>query len=88
AASERFKGKSQSAMTLAAPAGVEADRLVVVGLGSEKDRGKIDWTTLGGYTAGRTSGRAACAVMALPGLEASARDLADFCVGARLRNYS
>ncbi|GJE28096.1 leucyl aminopeptidase [Methylobacterium organophilum] len=88
AASERFKGKSQSAMTLAAPAGVEADRLVVVGLGAEKDRAKIDWTLLGGFTAGKVAGRDARAVLDWPGIAASARDLADFSLGARLRAYS
>ena len=33
------------------------DRLVVIGLGSEKDRAKIDWPALGGFTASKVSGR-------------------------------
>lgn len=88
AASERFKGKSQSAMTLAVPSGVEADRLVVIGLGSDKDRSKIDWTTLGGFTTGKVSGRAARIVLDWPGIDAKADDIADFTTGARLRSYS
>ncbi|TXN23867.1 leucyl aminopeptidase [Methylobacterium sp. WL9] len=88
AASERFKGKSQSALTLPAPAGVEADRLVVIGLGSEKDRAKIDYVTLGGFTAGKVSGRTARVAIDWPGSEASAQDIADFTLGARLRSYS
>ena len=88
AASERFKGKTSSALSLPAPAGVEADRLVVVGLGSEKDRAKIDWTTLGGFTAGKVSGRSARALLDWPGIDASVRDLADFSLGARLRAYA
>ena len=88
AASERFKGKSQSALVLPAPAGVEADRLVVIGLGSEKDRAKIDWTTLGGFTAGKVSGRTARVAIDWPGIEANPRDVADFALGARLRSYA
>ncbi|MBE7199000.1 MAG: leucyl aminopeptidase, partial [Parafilimonas terrae] len=57
AASEKFKGRSLSAMVLPAPAGVSADRLVVVGLGSESDRGKIDFPALGGFTAAKVTGR-------------------------------
>ena len=88
AASERFKGKAQSGLSLPAPAGVEADRLVVVGLGSEKDRAKLDWTTLGGFTAGRVGTRSARVVLDWPGFSGSARDIADFSLGARLRGYS
>ncbi|MGU3537143.1 leucyl aminopeptidase [Methylobacterium sp. A54F] len=88
AASERFKGRSLSAMTLAAPAGIDADRLVVAGLGSEKDRAKIDWTVLGGFTGGKVSGRSARVVLDAPGLTVSALNAADFALGARLRAYS
>ena len=88
AASERFKGKSQSALSLPAPAGVEADRLVVIGLGSEKDRGEIDWTTLGGFAAGKVGGRTARVVLDWSGIAATPRDVADFSLGARLRSYS
>jgi len=88
AASERFKGKAQSALVLPAPAGVEADRLVVVGLGAEKDRAKLDWTTLGGFTAGKVSGREARVLLDWPGIAASPRDIADLTLGARLRSYS
>ncbi len=88
AASERFKGKSQSAMTLAVPAGIDADRLVVIGLGSENDRAKIDWTILGGYTTGKVSGRTARVLLDWPGLAAAPADIGDFATGARLRSYS
>ena len=87
AASERFKGKAQSALVLPTPAGVEADRLVVIGLGSEKDRAKIDWTVLGGFTAGKVGGRTAKVVLDWAGFAGSARDAADFTLGARLRSY-
>ncbi|MBD8908774.1 leucyl aminopeptidase [Methylorubrum zatmanii] len=87
AASERFKGKSQTALSLPAPAGVEADRLVVIGLGSEKDRAKTDWTTLGGFTAGKVGARSARVLLDWPGFAGNARDVADFTLGARLRSY-
>jgi leucyl aminopeptidase len=87
AASERFKGKAQSALALPAPAGVEADRLVVIGLGSEKDRAKTDWTVLGGFTAGKVGARESRIVLDWPGFAGSARDMADFTLGARLRHY-
>ncbi len=88
ASSERFKGKAQSALSIPAPANVEADRLVVIGLGSEKDRAKLDWTTLGGFTAGKVGARKARVVLDWNGFAGSARDVADFSLGARLRSYS
>ncbi len=87
AASERFKGKASSALVLAQPAGVSAERLVVIGLGSEKDRAKIDYLTLGGFTAGKVAGRASHLVVDWPGIEASPADVADIGLGARLRSY-
>jgi len=88
AASERFKGKAQSAMTLAAPAALAVDRLVVIGIGGESDRGKLDWTQLGGLAAGKVSGRTATVLVDLPGVEVTADAVADMAVGARLRAYT
>ncbi len=88
AASEKFKGRSLSALVLPAPAGVAADRLVVVGLGSESDRGKIDWPALGGFTAAKVSGRTARIVLDLPGVAPAPDQAASFALGARLRSYS
>ncbi|KQP59091.1 leucyl aminopeptidase [Methylobacterium sp. Leaf108] len=86
AASERFKGKSLSALVLPAPAGLTADRLVVVGLGSEKDRAKTDWPALGGFTASKVSGRTAHLALSWPGVTAA--NAAEVALGARLRHYS
>ena len=85
AASEKFKGRSLSAMVLPAPAGLSADRLVVVGLGSEADRGKIDWPVLGGFTVSKVTGRTARIVLDLPGVAPDATQAAAFALGARLR---
>ena len=87
AGSEKFKGRSLSALSLPAPAGVEASRLVVVGLGSDKDRAKIDWPALGGFTAGKVSGRQARVVLDWPGIGGSPKETAEFALGARLRAY-
>jgi leucyl aminopeptidase len=86
AASERFKGKSLTALTLPAPAGLKADRLVVIGLGSDKDRAKIDWPALGGFTASKVSGRTAHLALSWPGITPA--NAADVALGARLRHYS
>ncbi|TXM88072.1 leucyl aminopeptidase, partial [Methylobacterium sp. WL103] len=88
AGSEKFKARASSAMVLPAPAGVDADRLVVVGLGTDKDRGKIDWPVLGGFTAGKVAGREARVVLDWPGAAAMPADAADFALGARLRSYA
>jgi len=88
AKSERFKGKLKSAMSLAAPAGLSIDRLVVVGLGGEKDRADFDWVTLGGFVAGKIAGREAMAIADFPGLEAGADEVAEMTLGARMRAYA
>ncbi|RVU18791.1 leucyl aminopeptidase [Methylobacterium oryzihabitans] len=87
AAAERFKGKLHGALTVVAPSGLAADRLIVVGLGSDKDRAGLDWTMLGGATAGRLGGRRAQVVLDWPGSTPSADDVAAFALGARLRAY-
>jgi leucyl aminopeptidase len=87
APAERFKGKAKSAMTVAAPDGLAADRLVVVGIGGEKDREKHDWLALGGLIAGKVSGRTATVIADAPGLAASPEAVAQMALGARLRLY-
>ena len=88
AGSERFKGRSLSALSLPAPAGVEAARLTVVGLGSEKDRAGLDWAKLGGFVAGKVSGRTARVALDWPGAAVTPENAAEFALGARLRAYS
>jgi leucyl aminopeptidase len=85
---ERFKGKAQSAMILAAPSALPADRLVVIGIGAEADRAKLDWTQLGGLVAGKASGKTATVLVDLPGIDATPERAADIALGVRLRAYS
>jgi len=87
AAIERFKGKAQSAITIAAPAGLQADRLIVVGTGSEKDRAQGNWATLGGFVAGKLSSQPATILIDLPGGDIGPEAIADIALGARLRTY-
>ncbi|GJD99519.1 leucyl aminopeptidase [Methylobacterium isbiliense] len=84
---ERFKGKANAAFTVTAPAGLSAERLIVVGVGPEKDRGKLDWATLGGVTAGKLNGRRATVVLDLATGAPSAEQAAEFSLGLRLRGY-
>ncbi len=88
APSEKFRGKAQSAMVLAAPAGLAVDRLVVVGTGGEKDRAKIDWTQLGGFVAGKLTNGLAHVLLDLPQTDVTAEAAADAALGAKLRSYS
>jgi leucyl aminopeptidase len=87
ARAERFKGKPQTALAIPAPRGLQVDRLIVIGVGGEKDRPKHDWRMLGGFVAGKVSGRTATALLDLPGLEADADAVAEMALGARLRAY-
>jgi leucyl aminopeptidase len=88
AAAEKFKGKVKSTMTIVAPAGLTVDRIVVVGLGGDKDLAKTDYVQLGGVVAGKVTGRNATVVVEMPGLDPSADNIADLTLGARLRGYS
>ncbi|MBM6594313.1 leucyl aminopeptidase [Microvirga pudoricolor] len=88
AAAEQFKGKARSVMAVAAPASLAADRLIVVGVGGEKDRAAFDWVQLGGAIAGKVTGRQATILADMPGLQATPDALADLALGARLRQYS
>ncbi|WP_210485913.1 leucyl aminopeptidase [Microvirga antarctica] len=87
AAAEKFTGKSKAVMTIPVPAGIQADRLIVVGIGGEKDLEKIDYPQLGGVVGAKVAGRAATLVLDLPGVNPSPENVADLVMGARLRAY-
>jgi leucyl aminopeptidase len=84
---ERFKGKAQTAFTIPMPQGLSVERLVVVGVGGEKDRASLDWAALGGAVAGRVAGRSATVFVDIPAVPESASGVADAVLGARLRAY-
>ncbi|HYF55949.1 MAG TPA: M17 family peptidase N-terminal domain-containing protein, partial [Salinarimonas sp.] len=85
---ERFKGKAKSALTLAAPAGLAVDRLIVVGLGAAGDRDGLDLVALGGTIAGKVQGRTATVLLDAPGLAMGPEAAADIGLGMRMRLYA
>ncbi|RBP17125.1 leucyl aminopeptidase [Roseiarcus fermentans] len=83
-----FKGAQRTALDILAPAGVEAARLIVVGVAPAKDNAALDFVMLGGFVFGKASGATRVEV-AFDG-PAGAWDAAaeaDFALGLRLRGY-
>jgi leucyl aminopeptidase len=93
AKSERFTGKSGSALDIVAPAGLKASRLIVLGTGksADKDDGKPqDFVKLGGAAMGRIPAAATEAAMVLELADGPLKpdSAADVALGATLRAYS
>jgi leucyl aminopeptidase len=82
----RFSGKALTALDILAPPGLDAPRLLVVGVG--KDAKEIDFTALGGFVMGKLGGstEAVVAFSAREG-EWGAAAAGDFALGLRLRAY-
>ena len=87
AATAKFKGKSGSALDLLAPADVAADRLLVVGMASDKALPGHRFVTLGGSVMGKLK-QAGTALVVFDPPEATAKDAADFMLGVMLRAYT
>jgi leucyl aminopeptidase len=86
---ENFKGKALGALNIVAPAGLHADRLILVGVGEEKDLGKLNPVMLGGAIAGKLpSGKAALVLTDWQAGGLSAEQAADLALGMTLRDYS
>jgi leucyl aminopeptidase len=89
AAIESFKAKAKSSLTLVAAEASGLERLTLIGLGAEGERGKLDWAMLGGAVQGKLAkGRAVTIIMDAPGEKPTADQIADFALGLRLRAYS
>jgi len=88
AATARFKGASGSAIELLAPAGLAAERLVVIGTGKGEERTEMDALKLGGVALGKI-GKAAEATILAETAEGifTAAEAADLALGAQLRAY-
>ena len=84
-----FKGKTLTALDILEPAGLEAARLLVVGVAPGKDAKPLDFAALGGFVSGKL-GKAQDGPPRLsnrrrrPGTRAPA---AEFALGLRLRAY-
>jgi leucyl aminopeptidase len=86
--SEGFKGKKGKVLDLVAPAGLKADRLLVLGLGKLKEMGPGDWAKLGGGVMGKIpAAKRVTVLFEFPEGAAPAEAAADFAFGMRLRAY-
>ena len=83
-----FRGAQRTALDILAPAGLDASRLMVVGVAPGKDNAPLDFITLGGFTFGKVTGakRVEVAFEAPSGMWDGAA-AADFALGLRLRGY-
>jgi leucyl aminopeptidase len=89
-AGSRFVGKAKQVLSILAPAGIAASRIVLIGLGKAKGEMKpVDIEAMGGALVGElgSSGVAEAAVaFDLPGEEGGVA-AAHFALGAKLRSY-
>lgn len=91
AAAENFKGKTGSGFSVLVPAGLQAARLVVVGVGASSDRATADFVTLGGSILGRIGHAKTVTVLfhdAPEGLRHDADAAADIALGMAMRAYA
>jgi leucyl aminopeptidase len=88
AKASNFKGAQRTALDILAPSGLDASRLVVVGVAPGKDNAPTDMAMLGGFVFGKVSGaqRVEIAFEAPSGTWDGAA-AADFALGLRLRGY-
>ena len=88
AKASNFRGAQRTALDILAPAGLDASRLLVVGVAPGKDNAPVDFVTLGGFTFGKVTGakRVEVAFEAPVGTW-DGPAAADFALGLRLRGY-
>ena len=83
-ATGRFTGKKDQILDIVAPAGVKADRIVALGVGSQEGLSTLDRQKLGGATAAHCN-KVGVRHIAIPTTDAEA--VADFLHGMALRSY-
>jgi len=84
----RFRGKILTSMDILEPSGVEAARLLVVGVAPGKDGKPIDFPTLGGFVFGKLGAAKKVEVaFEAPQGEWDGGAAAEFALGLRLRAY-
>ena len=84
----RFQGKYLTSLDILEPAGVEAARLLVVGVAPGKDGKPFDFPTLGGFVFGKLGAAKKVEIaFEAPSGEWDAAAAADFALGLRLRAY-
>lgn len=90
AAAANFKGKSGSVLDIVAPAGLQANRLLVAGVGKAADLKDFDIMKLGGAVAGKipAGADAATIVAEFPSGAMKPEQTAKLASGVQLRAYS
>jgi len=86
---EKFKGKRNKVLSLAAPAGLKLEHLLVAGVGKTKDMRAEDWLKLGGTIMGRLPAgcRNVTVVAQLSGGKPDSGEAAQIALGMKLRAY-
>ncbi|WP_406858210.1 leucyl aminopeptidase [Alsobacter sp. KACC 23698] len=90
-AAESFKGKASSGLSILAPPGLQASRLVVVGVGGASERAETDYVGLGGAVLGRVGKSKSVTLLfheGPAGLRNDAEAAADLALGMTLRAYA
>jgi leucyl aminopeptidase len=83
-----FRGAPRTVLDILAPAGLDASRLMVVGVASAKDSAPLDFVTLGGFVFGKLTGAKHVQVaFEAPSGTWDGPAAADFALGLRLRGY-
>jgi leucyl aminopeptidase len=85
-----FKGKQGQVLLVAAPSGLEARRLLVLGAGTmdpDKPAGPTAWSDRGGSLAGKIAGDVSTVAVLLDGHEAMPAAISELAAGLRLRHY-
>ena len=88
ATASNFKGAQRTVLDILVPSGLDASRLIVVGVAPGKDNSPIDMTMLGGFVFGKIGGSQKVEVaFEAPSGSWDASAAADFAFGVRLRGY-
>ena len=84
-----FKGKKNRALELIGPAGLKADRLLVMGTGRSRDLKAADWSKVGGAVMAKIppAAKSVTVVLDLADGKITADNAADFALGLKLRAY-
>ena len=86
---DRFKGKKSKALELIGPAGLKADRLIVMGTGKLKELKAADWPKLGGAVMAKIppAAKSVAVILDLADGKVGSDNAADFALGMKLRAY-
>jgi leucyl aminopeptidase len=90
AAVSKFEGKALKTVQLLAPAGVDLDRVVFLGLGDVAKLTRHEWLKLGGAAASAAAGEGPVTILLErpDGNPIAAEDVAEMALGIAMRSYS